>query len=117
MAMPDTPSPRHAPPPRPYTSLDTYIVLDRALVELADRRFMPTLDAPTQLHLLASIVAQAEHWLGEQVAIARKDGASWGEVGHLLGSTATAARQRWAPPAHTATRRPPPAPSPSGARP
>jgi hypothetical protein len=117
MAMFDTPSPRRSDAPGPYVNIDTTVVLDRALVELADRRFTAKLDAPAQLHLLASLIAQADTWLREQVAVARHDGASWAEVGHLVGSTATAARQRWASPAHTTPRRPTPAPFPSDTRP
>jgi len=94
--MAATPSPRY-PEARPRTGLDTFIVLDHAVVDLADRRFMRVLDPPVQLHLLASLIAQAEVWLAEQVAAARHAGASWGEIGRWLGITATAARQRYAP--------------------
>jgi len=91
----------------PYTSVDTLVVMDRAICDLADRRFVQHLDAPAQLHLLASLIAQAESWVAEQVALARGDGAAWGEIGRLLGTTATAARQRWArqarPPAQPGT--------------
>jgi hypothetical protein len=82
---------------RPRVDLDTFIVLDHAFVALADRRFMAQLDAPVQLHLLASLIAQAESWLGEQVAAAREAGASWAVIGRLLGITAAVARQRYAP--------------------
>jgi hypothetical protein len=85
----------HLEVPRPRTGLDTFVVLDHAVVDLADRRFMPTLDAAVQLHLLASIVAQAEVWLGEQVAVARADGFSWAAIGRLLGVSAASARQRY----------------------
>jgi hypothetical protein len=104
--MLNNPSTRSTAELRPDVNIDTAAVLDRAVVELADRRFMRTLDAPTQLHLLASLIAQAETWVGEQVVIARQDSASWAEIGRLLGTTATAARQRWA---STNPRRRPPA--------
>ena len=84
--------------------LDTVIVLDRAVVDLADRRFMAVLDAPVQMHLLASIVAQAQSWLGEQVAAARDVGASWAEIGALLGVSAATARQHYTPPPANARR-------------
>lgn len=96
--MSTTPSTRDLEAARPRTGLDTFVVLDRAVVDLADRRFMRTLDAPAQLHLLASLCAQAEEWLREQVAIARHAGASWGQIGGWLGVTATLARQRYAAP-------------------
>ena len=112
--MLNTPSTGSSAELRPDINIDTAVVMDAALVELADRRFMRTLDPPTQLHLLASLIAQAETWVGEQVLIARQDAASWAEIGRLLGTTATAARQRWAP---TNPRRRPPAPSRTEARP
>ena len=88
----------------PYTSVDTLVVMDRALADLADRRYVQRLDTPAQLHLLASLIAQAESWVAEQVALARGDGAAWGDIGRLLGTTATAARQRWARQARPTTQ-------------
>ncbi len=93
--MSASPSLRHPEAAGPEVGLDTFVVLDHAVVALADRRFMATLDAASQLHLLASLVAQAEVWVGEQVAAARADGMSWAVIGRLLGVTATAARQRY----------------------
>ena len=94
-AMSAAPSERHPEAARPRVDLDTFVVLDHAVVALADRRFLATLDAAAQLHLLASLVAQAEVWVGEKVATARAAGTSWAVIGHLLGVTATAARQRY----------------------
>lgn len=95
--MTDAPFPRYPDADRPRVGLDTTVVLDHAVVALADRRFMSVLDAPAQLHLLASLVAQAEAWLSEEVAAARGQGLSWAVIGRMLGTTATAARQRYAP--------------------
>jgi hypothetical protein len=80
---------------RPQVNLDTCLVMDHAVVALADRRFMKHLDAAVQLHLCASLIAQTELWVAEQVGIARQDGASWADIGRVLGVTATAARQRY----------------------
>ncbi len=85
------------PLPHPEVGLDTYVVLDPAVAQLADRRFVQRLDAAAQLHLLASLVAQAEAWVGEQVAAARADGMPWAAIGRLLGISAVLARQRYAP--------------------
>ena len=93
--MADTASPRYAAASHPRVGLDTAVVLDHAVVALADRRFMPALDAATQVHLLASLVAQAEVWLGEQVGLARAAGVSWAVIGRLLGVTAKDAQQRY----------------------
>jgi hypothetical protein len=92
---------RHPTAGRPRTDLDTYIVMDHAVCALADRRFMPVTHPVNQLHLLASLITQAECWTAEQVQAARHRGASWGEIGHALGTSAAAARQRWAPPRHS----------------
>lgn len=104
---------RHPEAARPRVGLDTFVVMDHAVVTLADRRFMPTLDAPAQLHLLTSLVAQAEEWVGQQVAAARANGMSWAVIGRLLGITATAARQRYGVAARTDVRRRQPQPSAS----
>lgn len=56
---------------------------------------MPALDAAVQVHLLASLVAQAEVWLGEQVGLARAAGMSWAVIARLLGVSAKDARQRY----------------------
>lgn len=93
--MATTPSSRSLEAARPRTDLDSFIVMDHAVVDLADRRFMRPLDAPVQLHLLASLCAQAEVWLAEQVTVARATGMSWPAIGRLLGITATVARQRY----------------------
>ena len=88
---------RPSSPPRPHVGLDTHIVMDHAVVDLADRRFIRTLDPPAQLHLLASLAAQADAWLEEQIGAARQTGTSWTAIGRLLGVTATQARQRYSP--------------------
>jgi hypothetical protein len=92
--MLNTPSTRRHTP-TPYVDIDTTVVLDRALVELADRRFMRPLDPATQLHLLASLIAQTESWVAEQASRARQAGTTWRDIGLLLGLTAAAARQRY----------------------
>jgi hypothetical protein len=79
----------------PEINLDTYLVMDHAVVALADRRFMKHLDPAVQLHLFASLIAQTEVWVREQVDTARRDGATWADIGRVLGVTATAARQRY----------------------
>ncbi|HVM12917.1 MAG TPA: hypothetical protein VM287_01120 [Egibacteraceae bacterium] len=94
--MTDTASLRYPEAARPRVGLDTAVVLDAAVVGLADRRFMSHLDAPVQVHLLASLIAQAETWLDEQVTIARASGMSWAVIGRLLGVTAAEARRRYA---------------------
>lgn len=82
---------------RPRIDYHTVLVLERALVDLADRRFMKHLDTAAQLHLLASLNAQAEKWIEEEAQRARANGATWAQIGRLLGMTAAVARQRYAP--------------------
>lgn len=103
--MTDTSLLRYPEAARPRVGLDTSVVLDHAVIALADRRFMPRLDAAVQVHLLASLVAQAESWLEEQVTTARASGMSWAVIGRLLGVSATAARQRYAAVAKAGTGR------------
>jgi hypothetical protein len=92
-------------PGPPRTDFNTYFVLDRAIIDLADRRFMNVVEPRLQLHLLASLAAQAETWVTEQVAVARDSGVTWRDIGALLGLGAAVARQRYAPPTKPGARR------------
>jgi hypothetical protein len=102
---------RHTGETTPRTDLHTLIVVQHALGDLAFRRYLDetTIGARHRCHLLASIVAQAELWLAEDVEAVRRDGGSWGEIGHLLGTTATEARTRWSSPSPTQSK---PTPTP-----
>jgi hypothetical protein len=62
-------------------------------------------DGGAELHLLASLIAEAERQLPQSVALARDQGYSWAEIGDLLGVTRAAAWQRFAQPAKTIKRR------------
>ena len=81
-------------PPRPdngqpHVCLDTHVVMDHAVVALAERRFIERLDTGAQCHLLASLIAQGEQCVVEGVGLARDDQASLASLGRLLGVTAT----------------------------
>ena len=83
--------------------------LDAAAVSLRERRhFGHDVDSATSLHLLASLIAEAERRMGAAVADARDQGCSWAQIADLLGVTRASAWQRFAgqpeaaPPAMTA---------------
>lgn len=91
----------------PKTGRDSRAVLDEAVASLGRLR-MPTGwlgDGGAELHLLASLIAEAEHQLPGTVALARDQDYSWAEIGDLLGTTRAAAWQRFGDQVATARRR------------
>ena len=71
----------------PAVGTDTHAALDLALKELAAARDLGTTDPAGDLHLLASLAAEAESRFPELVADARRYGCSWASVADLLGVT------------------------------
>jgi len=70
---------------------------DAAVVSLGELRGMGRRpDGATRLHLLASLIAEAERRLGAGVAVARDEGCSWAQIADLLGVTRASAWQRYA---------------------
>ena len=85
---------------------DTEEVLQHAIERLALHRNMNWLgDSPNVLHLLTSLIAQANQLLPTAVADARDQECSWAEIGDLLGITRASAWQHYA--GRTATNRTP----------
>ncbi len=71
--------------------------LDAAVVALGEfRHFGRGVDGATSLHLLASLIAEAERRVGPAVAVARDQGCSWAQIADLLGVTRASAWQRYA---------------------
>ena len=69
--------------------------------------YNPTLRAPNVLHLLASLIAQANQLLPTAVADARDQECTWAEIGDLLGVTRASAWQHYGgktPPNRTPTQ-------------
>lgn len=62
-------------------------------------------DGGAEVHLLSSLLAEAERQLPQSVALARDQDYSWAEIGDLLGTTRAAAWQRFADQARTIARR------------
>lgn len=83
--------------PAPRTDHDTYDVIDDAISALADRRRLWLGDEHTVLHLLASLIQQAERCLPELVCTARMNGTSWNDLAQLLGTNPDEARLRFDP--------------------
>ena len=81
----------------PATGEDTERVIDDAIETLGTLRSLPWLgDAGATLHLLTSLIAQAQHRLPRAVADARHQDYSWAQIGDLLGTTRASAWQRYA---------------------
>lgn len=90
----------------PTTGEDTEAVLTAAIEGLGNLRGLPPLgDAAAGLHLLASLLAEAEHRLPRAVADTRDQDCSWAQIGDLLGVTRASAQQRYS--GHTAKNRTP----------
>jgi len=72
-------------------------VLDAAIVSLGELRGLDhDGDGATSLHLLASLMAEANRRLGSAVAEARAQRCSWAQIAELLGVTRASAWQRYA---------------------
>ena len=102
MAVPDRA--HHVPP-----HVDEYsaIALSEATATLGSLRGLSWLgDAGVELHLLASLLRQAQTRLPDAVAEARDQDYSWAEIGDLLGTTRAAAWQRYGRPGKRGHTRP-----------
>lgn len=89
----------------PRTADDTNEVIDDAVTALAERRCLSMGDDATLIHLIASLMAQAERELPLAVSGARAEGASWNDIGLLLGASAHEAELRFDPDSPIADRR------------
>jgi len=81
--------------PAPHTDDDTYAVIDDALSALADRRHAWLGDDTVVIHLIASLIAQAERFLPEPVTTARANGHTWTDLAALLGTSPDEATLRF----------------------
>jgi hypothetical protein len=101
----------------PATGDDTSRVVDHATRTLQELRGFPPNDDPgVALHLLASVVAEAQSRLPAAVSRARNQGCSWAQIADLLGVTRATVWQRYAAhsPTHTTTTDPnTPTPTPA----
>lgn len=91
----------------PTSGRDTRAVLDEAVASLGKLR-MPGEwlgDGGAEVHLLASLIAEADRQLPQSVALARDQEYSWAEIGDLLGVTRAAAWQRFGEQTRTIRRR------------
>lgn len=89
----------------PLTGDDTNDVIDDAVTALAERRGLSMGDHATLVHLIASLIAQAERELPLAVTDARAEGATWNDIGRLLGTSAHEAELRFDPDSPIADRR------------
>ena len=81
----------------PSTGEDSAAVLDEAIGSLGTLRSMEWVgDAGVGLHLLASLIKEAESRFSRAVADARDQDYSWAEIADLLGVTRASTWQRYA---------------------
>ncbi len=81
--------------PRPLADGDALEVLNDAVIALAGRRGLWLGTETPVLHLLASLIAQADYQLPLAVRAARREACSWDDIAQLLGTTAAEARRRF----------------------
>jgi len=93
------------PHPAPRTDDDTNAVIDDAVTALAERRRLWLGNDATIIHLLASLIAQAERELPLAVATARGEGSTWNDIARLLGTSAHEAQLRFDTDSPVADRR------------
>ncbi len=80
----------------PATGDDTEQVLEDAIDTLGTLRNLPWLgDAGATLHLLTSLIAEAQRRLPRAVADARDQHYSWAQIADLLGITRASAWQHY----------------------
>ncbi len=84
-------------PHAPRTDHDTFDVLDDALLCLAQRKGLSLGEDTVLIHLLASLITQAERCLPEAVTTARMNGHSWNDIAQLLATSPDDARLRFDP--------------------
>jgi hypothetical protein len=90
----------------PAPGADSERVLEDAIDTLGTLRGLPWLgDAGATLHLLASLLTEAQHRLPRAVADARDQEYSWAQIADLLGVTRASAWQRYS--RHLANHRTP----------
>jgi hypothetical protein len=80
----------------PTTSPDSGAVVDAAIESLGTARGLDLTDAGAALHLLVSLLAEAQARLGRAVGDARDQDYSWAQIADLLGVTRASAWQRYA---------------------
>jgi hypothetical protein len=81
----------------PATGPDSEAVIEAAIESLGTLRNLAWLgDAGVTLHLLVSLIHQAEQQLPTAVAAARQQDYTWAQIADLLGVTRASAWQRYA---------------------
>lgn len=85
----------------------TFEVVDHALAELGLLRGLWMGDDAVMIHLVASVISQAERCLPDLVASAMAEGeCGWADIARLLGLSPEQAWARFAPESPVADRRP-----------
>jgi hypothetical protein len=83
--------------PAPHSDEHTFDLIDDAIAALAQRRGLWIGDDHVLIHLLASLIDQAQRCLPEAVTTARANGTSWNDIAQLLGTSPHQAHLRFDP--------------------
>lgn len=91
---------------RPQSGDDaTFEIVDHAVSELGLHRGLWMGDNRNMIHLVASVIDQAQRFLPHLIAEAVEDGCTWQDIAHLLGSDTEQAKSRYDPASPTADTR------------
>lgn len=93
--------------PAPRSGDDaTFEVLDQAITALGFIRHLWMGDDKVMIHIIASLIDQAQRCLTHLIAEARHDASSWTDIATLLGTSPQQAKLRFDPDSPTADQRP-----------
>lgn len=92
------------PLPAPHSDEGSFDAIDEAIAQLGSSRGV-NMTAEGLLHVVASLIEQAQRCLPMLVAEARSAGASWTEIAQLLGTNPIDARAGYDPDSATADTR------------
>jgi hypothetical protein len=92
--------------PAPQSGDDaTFEIVDHAVGELGLHRGLWMGDDRNMIHLVASVIDQAQRFLPHLIAEAIEDGCTWKDIAYLLGTDAEQAKSRYDPFSPTADTR------------
>jgi hypothetical protein len=75
----------------------TFEIVDHAIGQLGMHRGLWMGDDCNMIHLVASVIEQAQRFLPYLIAEARQDGCTWRDIAHLLGTDPEQAQRQYDP--------------------
>jgi hypothetical protein len=93
-------------PPTPRSGDEaTFEIVDHAIGQLGLHRGLWMGDDRNMIHLVASVIEQAQRFLPHLITEAIEDGSTWRDIAHLLGTDVEHVKSRYDPASPTADTR------------